>query len=256
MRLAELRRLAILAALALLAACGSTPGPQPAELTVLDNPRPLRVLWSTSLNEDLRYTADWPPPIVEGGDRWVFFPVLVGDAIYATSREGVVVRLDAANGRRRWRTPAETPVSSGVGADADAVAVANEDGEVVAFDAGSGKVRWRARVSSEVLAPPEVGAGLVLVRSVDNRIFAFNASDGKRRWVYQRAAVNLIRPASPLAATARTPASRAASWSPSRCRTAASAGRRRSRCPRARPSSSASATSSAAPRCKGGAPRA
>jgi outer membrane protein assembly factor BamB len=192
MRVAELRRLVTLAALALLAACGSTPGPQPAELTVLENPRPLRVLWSASLAEDLRYSADWPPPLVEGGERWVFFPVLVGDAIYATSREGVVVRLDAANGRRRWRTAAETPVSSGVGADADTVAVANEDGEVVAFDAGSGKVRWRARVSSEVLAPPEVGAGLVLVRSIDNRIFAFNASDGKRRWVYQRAAVNLI----------------------------------------------------------------
>jgi len=188
-----MRRLATLVALAALAACGGTPGPQPAELTVLENPRPLRVLWSTSLVDDLRYgAADWPPPLIESGERWVFFPVLVGDAIYATSRDGVLVRLDAANGRKRWRAAAEIPVSSGVGADAETVAVANEDGEVVAFEAASGKVRWRARVSSEVLAPPEVGAGLVLVRSVDNRIFAFNASDGKRRWVYQRAAVNLI----------------------------------------------------------------
>jgi outer membrane protein assembly factor BamB len=118
--------------------------------------------------------------------------VLVGDAVYATSREGKLVRLDAATGRQRWRSSAEMPVSSGVGADADTVAVANEDGEVVAFEAAGGKVRWRARVSSEVLAPPEVGAGLVLVRSIDNRIFAFNASDGKRRWVYQRAVAALI----------------------------------------------------------------
>ena len=190
--MAEQRQVAAVVALALLAACTGTPGPQPAELTALENPRPLRVLWSVSLIEDPRYNADWPPPPVEGGDRWIFFPVLVGDAIYATSRDGVVTRLDAANGRRRWRTAAETPVSSGVGADADTVAVANEDGEVVAFDAAGGKVRWRARVSSEVLAPPEVGSGLVLVRSLDNRIFAFSASDGKRRWVYQRASASLI----------------------------------------------------------------
>jgi outer membrane protein assembly factor BamB len=187
------RRLAPLFLLA-LAACSGTPGPQPAELTPLENPQPLRVLWSTALAETGNpYGADWPPPPPnEAADRWIFFPVLVGDAIYATSREGVVVRLDAANGRRRWRTSVETQVSSGVGADADTVAVANEDGEVVALEAASGKVRWRARVSSEVLAPPEIGAGLVLVRSLDNRIFAFNASDGKRRWVYQRAVATLI----------------------------------------------------------------
>jgi outer membrane protein assembly factor BamB len=179
--------------LLVLAGCGGSPGPQPAELTLLENPRPLRVLWSTSLVEEERYGNDWPPPPPSASaDRWVFFPTLVGDAIYATSREGVVVRLDAATGRQRWRAQAETPVSSGVGADARTVAVASEDGEVVAFDADGGKVRWRARVSSEVLAPPEVAAGLVLVRSLDNRIFAFGASDGKRRWVYQRAVASLI----------------------------------------------------------------
>ncbi len=188
-----MKRLAAAAALALLAACGGTSGPQPAELTPIESPKPLRVLWSAALTEHDRYGDDWPPPPPSvSADRWVFFPALVGDAIYATSRDGAVIRLDSATGRRRWRASAETPVSSGVGADAETVAVASEDGEVVAFDAGSGKVRWRARVSSEVLAPPEVGAGLVLVRSLDNRIFAFGAGDGKRRWVYQRAVAALI----------------------------------------------------------------
>lgn len=188
-----MKRPAAAAALALLTACTGTPGPQPADLTQIESPKPLRVLWSASLNEQDRYGDSWPPPPPSvSAERWVFFPVLVGDAIYATSRDGAVVRLDQATGRRRWRASAETPVSSGVGADAETVAVASEDGEVVALDAASGKVRWRARVSSEVLAPPEVGAGLVLVRSLDNRIFAFGANDGKRRWVYQRAVAPLI----------------------------------------------------------------
>lgn len=192
MAAAEAARRALPATFALLAACTGTPGPQPADLTPLDNARPLRVLWSASLSEYDRYGASWPPPLVEGGDRWVFFPVLVGDAVFATSREGVVTRLDSASGRQRWRSQVETQVSSGVGADAETVAVANEDGEVVALDAANGKVRWRARVSSEVLAPPAVGAGLVVVRSVDNRVFAFDARDGRRRWVYQRATAALI----------------------------------------------------------------
>jgi len=182
----------VLAALA-LAGCSGTPGPQPAELTPLENAKPLRVLWSASLTESNRYGNDWPPPPPsESSDRWIFFPVLVGDAVYAASREGVLVRLDAATGRQRWRASAGMQVSSGVGADADTVAVASEDGEVAAFEAASGKLRWRARVSSEVLAPPEIGAGMVLVRTVDNRVFAFNVADGKRRWVYQRAVASLI----------------------------------------------------------------
>lgn len=187
-----MKRIAALALLA-LAGCSGTSGPQPAELTPVENARPLRVLWSASLTESNRYGNDWPPPPPsESSDRWIFFPVLVGDAVYATSREGALVRLDAATGRQRWRKSAEMQVSSGVGADADTVAVASEDGEVAAFEAASGKLRWRARVSSEVLAPPEIGAGMVLVRSVDNRVFAFDVADGRRRWVYQRAVASLI----------------------------------------------------------------
>jgi outer membrane protein assembly factor BamB len=191
-----MRRVAKFVALAAAALAGCTSGgsgPQPAELTPLDSPRPLRVLWSAEVDEGSHFfSSDNPPPPLESERRWVYFPALVGDAVYATSRAGAVVRLDAATGKQRWRTPTEIRVSGGVGADAALVVVANEDGEVVALDAGSGSVRWRAQVSSEVLAPPAVGGGLVLVRSLDNRVFAFAAADGKRRWVYQRAAASLI----------------------------------------------------------------
>ena len=134
-----MRRIVPLLLLA-LAGCGGTPGPQPAELTALDNPKPLRVLWSASLGDEDPFGSWPPPPPSVSADRWIYFPVLVGDAIYATSRDGIVVRLDAATGRRRWRASAEMPVSAGVGADATTVAVASEDGEVVGFAEGSGKV--------------------------------------------------------------------------------------------------------------------
>ncbi|MGE5639831.1 MAG: outer membrane protein assembly factor BamB [Clostridia bacterium] len=152
-------------------------GPQPAPLPTLTAERPVRVLWSTS---------------VGSADRFTFSPAVTRDAVYAASRDGTVVRLDAASGRQVWRASAETKLSAGVGADDGTAAVATEEGEVIALDAKTGAVRWRARVSSEVIAAPAVGSGLVLVRSVDSRVFAFAAEDGKRRWVYQRAAASLM----------------------------------------------------------------
>ncbi|HEX2199420.1 MAG TPA: outer membrane protein assembly factor BamB [Burkholderiales bacterium] len=173
-------RLALLAGASLLAGCSwfSAPsGPRPAPLPQLPEAREVRVLWSARVGD---------------AGRFAFAPALVGDAVYAAARDGMVRRLDAASGAERWSEPTQRRLSGGVGADARTVAVATEEGEVIALEAASGKPRWRARVSSEVLAAPAVGQGLVVVRSLDNRVFAFDERDGKRRWVYQRAPASLI----------------------------------------------------------------
>ncbi|HZM36500.1 MAG TPA: outer membrane protein assembly factor BamB [Burkholderiales bacterium] len=175
-----MRRAAACAALAAaaFAGCSSAPtGPKPAPLPELAGTKAVQVLWRAQV-----------------GDAGAFFfaPAVVGDAVYAASRDGNVVRLDAASGKRRWSAQAESRLSAGVGASASSVAVADEEGVVTVFEAETGKLRWRARVSSEVLAPPVLAPGLVLVRSIDNRIFAFDEVDGKRRWVYQRAPQSLI----------------------------------------------------------------
>ena len=166
------------APLVALAACSSSSGPKPAELQRLEKAQEVRVLWSARIGD---------------ADRFVFFPALVGDAVFAAARDGTVVRLDAAaKGAERWRVTLEKRLSAGVGANAQTIVVATEDGDVFALSAADGKQRWRSRVSSEVLAPPTLANGLVLVRSVDNRIFAFDEQDGKRRWVYQRAPATLV----------------------------------------------------------------
>ena len=169
---------ALVAAALAAAACSSSSGPKPAELQRLEKAQEVRVLWSASIGS---------------ADRFVFFPALVGDAVFAAARDGTVVRLDAAaKGKERWRVTLEKQLSAGVGANERTVLVATEDGEVFALSASDGKLRWRSRVSSEVLAPPTLASGLVLVRSVDNRIFAFDEQDGKRRWAYQRAPASLV----------------------------------------------------------------
>jgi len=167
----------LLAAAVALSACSGPSGPKPAELPTIQRPLPVRTLWSTN---------------VGSGERYTFFPVHVGEAVYAAARDGTVTRLAARNGEVRWRANLELQLSGGVGTDGTLVVVASEEGEVVALDAEKGAVKWRARVSSEVLAPPALGGGLVLIRSMDNRLFAFGAEDGQRRWVYQRAPTSLV----------------------------------------------------------------
>ena len=173
----KVRRLAVLLAPLFIAACSGPSGPQPAELARIERPLPVRVLWSTNVGSAQRFT---------------FFPVHVGESVYAAARDGTVTRLAARTGDVRWRVNLELALSGGVGADDQLVVVASEEGEVVALEAQTGKVKWRSRASSEVLAPPALGGGLVLVRSIDNRVFAFGAEDGKRRWVYQRAPTSLV----------------------------------------------------------------
>jgi outer membrane protein assembly factor BamB len=170
-------RVRALALVFLLAGCSSSSGPQPADPPRIDNPKRVKVLWSTNVGD---------------GERYTLLPALAAGSVYAAARDGTVTRLDEKTGDRRWRVSVEMQLSGAVGADPRTVAVASEEGVVAALDAETGKERWRARVSSEVLAPPAVASGLVLVRTIDSRVFAFGADDGKRRWVYQRAPSGLV----------------------------------------------------------------
>ncbi|HSU76955.1 MAG TPA: outer membrane protein assembly factor BamB [Burkholderiales bacterium] len=167
----------LLLMLAALAACSTPSGPQPAPLPELKESERVREVWSAR---------------VGSADTFVFEPAFADGAVYSAARDGTVMRLDAASGRREWRVSAQTQLSSGVGTDGRTVAVANERGDVIALDAAKGEKRWSARISSEVIAAPTVAGDLVLVRSIDNRVFAFGATDGKRRWLYQRAPSSLI----------------------------------------------------------------
>ncbi|MGA8056077.1 MAG: outer membrane protein assembly factor BamB [Burkholderiales bacterium] len=188
-----MRRLAVLAAAALIAGCSSlswrdfnpnpiswfgssAPAKKPAPLPQITEAVKTRVLWQTSVGKS---------------GNAVFAPAVVEDSVFAAAQDGTVARFDAATGKQIWRINAGQKLSAGVGASDDLVAVGSSEGDVIAFDA-DGQLRWRARVSSEVLAPPLVLGEIVVARSADNRIFALDARDGRRRWVYQRNAPPLL----------------------------------------------------------------
>jgi len=136
------------------------------------------------IRAELAAQTAWAVAVGRGGGAG-FAPVVVGDAVYAATPDGVVVKVDAASGQVLWRKELGLPLSAGVGADGRAVAVVARNAQVIALD-DNGEEQWRARAASEVSIPPLVDEGIVVVRSGDYRVQAFEQTSGELRWSLQR----------------------------------------------------------------------
>ncbi len=161
-------------AVILLAGCSSTPVEPPAPLVEFKPELTVKTVWSTQVGhgvdkEDLRLA-----------------PHLAGDTLYANDHKGVVVSLQADNGKQRWEIDLGEPLTSGPGSGDGIVVVGSANGQVIALAAEDGKTLWRAQLSSEILATPAVGNGVVVAHTVDGKLFALGAADGKQLWIYDR----------------------------------------------------------------------
>jgi outer membrane protein assembly factor BamB len=169
------RLLPVLAAAALLAACGDSKDTDPPA-DLIDFKPTLKVdkLWSESFNSDADHLR-------------LALRVAVADGIaYAAGYDGEVAALSADKGRKVWRVKTKLPLSAGPGVGEGIVVVGASNGMLVALNAKDGKELWRHRMSSEVLAMPVVASGVVLVRSVDGHLVALAVSNGEQRWVVEQ----------------------------------------------------------------------
>lgn len=167
------RRSLLAAAVVALGGCAwlsGTKKPEPGPLPALSNAVSVTPAWRVSAS---------------GRAGIGFQPAFAGGSVWAATRDGAVMRIDALTGRIQWRTELGQPLTAGVGTDGSIAVVAARDGSIIALD-GEGKRLWNAPVGAEVLTPPAVAERNVLVRASDNRILAFDAGSGKRRWSLQR----------------------------------------------------------------------
>ena len=162
-------RIGLAAALVLLLSACASKGPQPAKLVEFKPSLELKVAWRAS---------------VGAAGRYIFTPAIHQGSVYAAGSRGMLVRLDAKNGKVMWRVDPRAPLSGGVGVGAGMVMVGTAKGAVLAYDL-EGKALWNSTVSSEVLSAPQASGNLVVVRSGDSRIYGLNAQDGTRKWEYQ-----------------------------------------------------------------------
>ncbi|MDD4882069.1 MAG: PQQ-binding-like beta-propeller repeat protein, partial [Gallionellaceae bacterium] len=91
---------------------------------------------------------------VGAGKSFVFSPASDGQAAYAASAEGRIVKLDLATGKEVWRADAKQTLSAGVGLGAGLVLVGTPKGEVLAYRTDNGQLDWTAKLSGEVLSAP------------------------------------------------------------------------------------------------------
>lgn len=144
----------------------------PAKLVEFEPTLKVGKVWSTKVGSGLD----------EAGRQ--LRPVYADGKLYAADYKGLLVSLDASNGRKNWEVKTKLPFSGGPGISGNLLLMGTENGEVFAFDATSGSQLWSATVTSEVLAKPVVGDGIVVVRCIDGRIFGLDADTGRRIWVY------------------------------------------------------------------------
>jgi outer membrane protein assembly factor BamB len=165
------RLVIVVAALAVIAACGKNKNTDPpAKLVDFEPQLSVEKLWSHSF----------------GGKsdrmRLALRMAVADNVAYAAGFDGEITALSAENGKTIWVVKTKLPLSAGPAVGNGIVVVGATDGTVVAFEALTGKERWRHRVSGEVLSSPLIVNDDVLVRSVDGRLVALAASDAKQKW--------------------------------------------------------------------------
>ncbi len=163
-----------LALVGLLAACGSSPRPKPAELGNVAVKQDLQKGWSFALG-----ALDFP-----------MSPAITANLIGLASSQGTVLALDARNGQEVWRASVGAPLSAGVGSDGERFAVVTRGNELVTLQAG--KVLWRQKLPAQSFTPPLVAGQRVFVLMADRSVMGLDGATGRVLWTQQRPGEPLV----------------------------------------------------------------
>jgi outer membrane protein assembly factor BamB len=117
-------------------------------------------------------------------DRYGSTPLVEGGRAFVGSRDGALVALDAATGRRRWAAPAGDRVTGGPARLGDAVFFASYDGKVRAVSAADGTPRWEWDAQGAIPNDVVAADGRVLVGSRTYDLTALDAATGRPLWQY------------------------------------------------------------------------
>jgi len=131
-------------------------------------------------------------------------PLILGDKVFAASREGYVMAFDRESGSKLWSYDARNDgsasllssinfwssetarLSGGVSAGYDKLYVGSENGDVIALNPENGELIWRVKVKGEVIASPAVGDGYVVVNTSAGLLFALHPDTGEVRWQHEQ----------------------------------------------------------------------
>lgn len=111
----------------------------------------------------------------------------IGDGIIVFGTNGgLVIALDAAGGKEKWRydTGLGDIKSSPVIADGT-VYVGSNDGSIYALTTARGSLKWKYSTGSNVESSPSVKDNTIFVGSKDSNLYAIDAGTGTLKWKFQ-----------------------------------------------------------------------
>lgn len=147
---------------------------EPLKLVDIDTTVDVRKVWSAKLGDDAEFL------------RVMLRPAGDGNRVYAASRDGNVLALDAETGNQAWKVELDMELSAGPGVGNGMVAVGSADGLVIVLNSSDGTERWRANLSGEILAPPVIEDESVIVATIDNRLRSLRGFDGAENWILEK----------------------------------------------------------------------
>jgi outer membrane protein assembly factor BamB len=143
---------------------------KPVELLDIETTLDVRKLWSLKLGDDAEFL------------RVMLRPAGDGNRVYAASRDGNVVAVNAESGKKTWEVQLEITLSAGPSVGNGMVVVGSADGLVIVLNVEDGTERWRVDLGGEVLSPALIANDLVIVSTIDNRLRALRGFDGSEAW--------------------------------------------------------------------------
>ena len=105
-----------------------------------------------------------------------------GDALYAATEEGLVLRLEPERGTVQWRRPLSGAVRAGPLVTANGLAVATTSDTLYLLDRQTGAVRSRLSLPGAVLATPATDGRRVYLATTNGRIVAVDLASWSVTW--------------------------------------------------------------------------
>jgi outer membrane protein assembly factor BamB len=108
-------------------------------------------------------------------------PHVMGDTLIVADGP-LIVALDTATGKSRWRQTLDDAVSVSPVAGAAVVVVATSSGKAVGLEPGSGRTLWTAALGAPTRFAPAVAADSVYISLDDGRLVSLSLKDGRTLW--------------------------------------------------------------------------
>lgn len=164
-----------------LAAC-STPdnSEPPAELTTIENPIGLQLVWANDTGRGVYRASHRLAP-------WV-----INKQVFSLDARGVISVYQADDGTLLNRVETGLFPYAGLTGNQELLVITSREGDIqVRERSGDFPIIWHARVLSEIRAIPVLDQQRLYVRSTDGRLLAFSLKTGQQLWAVDRSVPTL-----------------------------------------------------------------